>query len=828
MASIAGKRTNTTADAQMVQEPKVVLTRRLIGPQDFKASKNAEFLETRMRKFRVLQEKQAATLKERVGKSIEVHLPDGKLVPGTAFETTPYDIALSIAKGLANNSIVANVCYFDSESEQVVDADDEEGVDGCCHDEHTEPSAETWKLWDINRPLENDCKLQLLKFDTPEAQHVFWHSSAHILGQALENEYGAQLTIGPALDRGFYYDFYMGNHSISLDSYSKIQNNVDRIVKEQQQFHRVVVTKEEALDLFDDNPFKQELIKAKLPDGTSTTVYGCGTLVDLCRGPHVSHSGIVKCFSVEKHSSAYWLGDSNNDSLQRVYGISFPDNKLLKEYRKMLEEAKKRDHRLLGNTLNLYFFDNILSPGSTFWLSDGAKVYNKFIEFIRKEYRIRGFNEVITPNIYSEEMFKISGHAQNYQTNMYMFDVEGARWGLKPMNCPGHCVLFKHMNPSYRGLPIRMAEFGVLHRNELSGSLSGLTRVRRFMQDDAHIFARIDQVKDEVADALDFLLFIYKVLGFQMDLKLSTRPKKALGDVSLWKVAEESLASALDESGLPWTYNKGDGAFYGPKIDVRLQDAIQRWHQCGTIQLDFQLPLRFNLSYRSDELVTKDDSAPETSKELDCDANTGTAVALSNPLEASKEALLAATSLEQPLKKGYERPVMIHRAILGSVERMCAVFVEHSMGKFPFWLSPRQAILCPVSEHFQHYARWVSETIVNHGYDSTVDESNRTINKKIREAQLQQYNFILVVGEKEEGNMTVTVRERDNPNQQYTSTVEALLQKFKELESISSQPLNAWKPYIPPATTATAAGVCDAVPAVAADGQAPADATTVA
>lgn len=670
-----------------------------VGPE------NAEALRVRLVLFQTLYAQQQQELAAKPRFPIVMTLPDGSTRAGIAFETTPLSIAQQISEGLADQSVIAKVTYKEGHATAggVVSADaDEEEEETCCNG-----GAETGdasQLWDLTRPLEGDCTLQFLKFDAPEAQHVFWHSSAHILGEALEAEFGAHLTIGPPLERGFYYDSYMGKElCVSQDLYGNIEGQAERIVKENQAFQRLVLTKAAALEMFKANPFKVALISTKVPDGAMTTCYRCGSLVDLCRGPHIPTTGKVKEFSIEKHSAVYWLGKAENDNLQRVYGVSFPDAKLMKNYKKMVAEAKLRDHRTVGNTMNLFFFESNLSPGSCFWLPDGAKIYNKLTEFIRTEYRHRGFTEVMSPNIYSCDLFKVSGHYQNYKENMYCFDVEGKEWALKPMNCPGHCLMFRHMNPSYRQLPIRMADFGVLHRNEVSGSLTGLIRVRRFQQDDAHIFCRMDQVRDEVLNALNFLFFVYGVFGFTFEMKLSTRPKKALGDVALWHQAEEALAQALDATGRPWTLNPGDGAFYGPKIDIRLQDALQRWHQCGTVQLDFQLPLRFNLQYR-----TAEETATPAAATAAAPAGAEQQLqAIASPEDKSGKR--TDESWETKLKPGHARPVMVHRAILGSIERMTAVLVEHTGGKFPFWLSPRQLLVCPISEKNLDYARYVAD-----------------------------------------------------------------------------------------------------------------------
>ncbi|GMH28051.1 hypothetical protein Nepgr_029894 [Nepenthes gracilis] len=632
------------------------------------------------------------------GDTIRITLPDGKVKEGKKWSTAPIDVALGISKSLAANALIALV----------------NGV-----------------LWDMSRPLEGDCELKLFTFEDDEGRDTFWHSSAHILGQSLEQVYGCKLCIGPCTTRGegFYYDAFYGELGLNEDHFKQIEAGATKAVAEKQPFERIEVSRQQALEIFSDNRFKAKIIN-DLPEDKTITVYRCGPLVDLCRGPHIPNTSFVKAFCCLKASSAYWRGDKNRESLQRVYGISYPDSKRLKEYLKQLEEAKKYDHRVLGLKQELFFFHQ-LSPGSAFFLPHGARIYNKLMEFMRSQYRDRGYQEVLSPNIYNMQLWETSGHAANYKENMFVFEIEKQEFGLKPMNCPGHCLMFEHRVRSYRELPLRLADFGVLHRNEASGALTGLTRVRRFQQDDAHIFCRETQVKDEVRGALDFIKYAYGVFGFSFELKLSTRPEKHLGDLGTWEKAEAALTEALNEFGEPWQINEGDGAFYGPKIDISVSDALKRKFQCATLQLDFQLPSRFNLSYSAED-------------------------------EAKRE-----------------RPVMIHRAILGSVERMLAVLLEHYKGKWPFWLSPRQAIVCTVSEKSESYALKVRDEIHQAGYFVDVDTSDKTINKKVREAQLAQYNYILVVGEKDAENGVVTVRIRDKQDLSVKS-MEDLLEHFKE------------------------------------------------
>lgn len=652
----------------------------------------------RVQLFESKKARQLAHLQSLSADPIKITLPDGTVKEGKKWVTSPLDVAREISKSLAANALISQV----------------NGV-----------------LWDMARPLETDCELKLFTFDSDEGRDTFWHSSAHILGESLEQEYGCKLCIGPCTTRGegFYYDAFYGDLGLNDDHFKKIESAAMKAVTEKQPFERIEVSKEEALEIFSDNNFKIEIIN-DLPVDKTITVYRCGPLVDLCRGPHIPNTSFVKAFACLKASSAYWRGNKDRESLQRVYGISYPDKKRLQEYIHQLEEAKKYDHRLVGTKQEL-FFCHPLSPGSWFFLPHGARIYNKLMDFIRSQYRERGYQEVLSPNMYNMQLWETSGHAANYKENMFVFEVEKQEFGLKPMNCPGHCLMFQHRVRSYRELPLRLADFGVLHRNESSGALTGLTRVRRFQQDDAHIFCRESQIKDEVRGVLEFIKHVYNIFGFTFDLKLSTRPEKYLGELATWEKAEAALAEALDESGRPWQINEGDGAFYGPKIDISVSDALNRKFQCATLQLDFQLPARFELYYSAED-------------------------------EAKRET-----------------PVMIHRAILGSVERMFAILLEHYKGKWPFWLSPRQAIVCPVSEKSQPYALQVQDQIFKAGYYVDVDTTDRKIQKKVREAQLAQYNYILVVGEEEANTGQVSVRVRDKADHSVKS-IESLLKHFEE------------------------------------------------
>jgi threonyl-tRNA synthetase len=526
----------------------------------FAISPNPDYQTQRASVFERLWEANQNALAALQEQPISVTLPSGDIKTGFARKTTPYDIAKSISQGLADSVVIAKVIFtnrYEEDNLIACDEDDEAHASKTASD----ASASEGELWDLNRPLIGDCKMQLIKFDEPDGKTVFWHSSAHVLGAALEAVFGAHLTIGPPLANGFYYDSFMGEHTIHEEDMKKIESKAMDICKAKYAFQRLVVTKEEALKLFVNNPFKIALITAKIPNGAKTTVYRCGPLIDLCMGPHLPNTARIKAFAAVKTSATNWLGDVSNDPLQRIYGIAFPDKSQLKKWQEYQEQAKQRDHRLLGNKQDLFFF-HPLSPGSCFWLPHGTRVYNKLIEFIRQQYWHRGYTEVVTPNIYNLQLWEISGHAKHYKENIFTFDIEGQEFGMKPMNCPGHCLLFAHRLRSYRELPLRIADFGVLHRNELSGALTGLTRVRRFQQDDAHIFCRPDQIKAEVLGALDFMRFVYSKFGMSYKLELSTRPEKALGDMELWNQAERQLAEALDEfAGVgQWKVNPGEHA----------------------------------------------------------------------------------------------------------------------------------------------------------------------------------------------------------------------------------------------------------------------------
>nr|XP_020011374.1 threonine--tRNA ligase, mitochondrial isoform X2 [Castor canadensis] len=643
------------------------------------------------------QVKRLGSMAQKGPRTIKISLPGGQKVDAVAWNTTPYQLAQQISSTLADTAVAAQV--------------------------NGEP-------YDLERPLETDSDLRFLTFDSPEGKAVFWHSSTHVLGAAAEQFLGAILCRGPSTEYGFYHDFFLGKErTIQGSELPVLEQICQEIVAAAQPFRRLEASKDQLYQLFKDNPFKLRVIEEKVR-GPTATVYGCGMLVDLCRGPHLRHTGQIGGLKLLTNSSSLWKSSGAPETLQRVSGISFPTAELLREWEAQRKEAELRDHRRIGKEQELFFFHE-LSPGSCFFLPRGTRVYNALVAFIRAEYARRGFSEVKTPTLFSTKLWEQSGHWEHYREDMFALQPPGINrpassqsdhpashptdtLALKPMNCPAHCLMFAHRPRSWRELPIRLADFGVLHRAEASGSLGGLTRLWRFQQDDAHIFCAPDQLEAEIRDCLDFLRSVYAVLGFSFRLALSTRPSGFLGEPSLWDEAEQVLQQALEEFGEPWDLNPGDGAFYGPKIDVHLHDALSRPHQCGTIQLDFQLPQRFGLQYK------------------------GQAGAL-------------------------KHPVLIHRAVLGSVERLLGVLAESCGGKWPLWLSPFQVVVIPVGTEQEEYARQVQQSLRSAGLVSDLDaDSGLTLSRRVRRAQLAHYNFQFVVGQKEQSKRTVNIRTRDN------------------------------------------------------------------
>ena len=607
-------------------------------------------------------------------------------------------------------------------------------------------------LWDLQRPLVSDCKLTFITFEDERGKSVFWHSSAHILGAAIELEFGRELAIGPAQENGFFYDFDPHNEKIGPEQIKVVQKRCEALSKKAD-FERKMITREQALELFSSNKYKQEILTKRVEPGSLVSVYRTGTFIDLCRGPHISNGNIVKAWNVIDISAAMWNGKADHP-LSRIRAVTFPSQAELKEYKHFLEEAAKRDHRKLGIDHQLYFFHE-WSPGCAFFYPDGCHIYNKLIDMIREQYHKRGYVEVITPNLYYDDLFKTSGHWEHYRDDMFHFSLEEDRaclsaqasapanatpgepqavnpdepcqccaqacreMGLKPMNCPGHCLVFRSRDRSYRELPIRMAEFGVLHRHEASGALSGLTRVRRFVQDDCHIFARHDQIGQEIADTLDFMREVYGYFNMQLEFTLSTiNMNKYMGDLKVWEEATELLRKALLEGHHKFVEMPGEAAFYGPKIDCLAKDCLNRRHQLATIQLDFQLPEKFNLQYFDKE--------------------------------------------RKP-----HRPVMIHRAVLGSIERFMGVAVEHFSARFPFWLSPHQIVLIPQNmskpEHLEQCKKYYKQ-LFEEWFTVTIDDSSSSMAKKIQTARANTLaHAIIVVGDKECQENCVSVRWWNTP-----------------------------------------------------------------
>lgn len=594
---------------------------------------------------------------------------------------------------------------------------------------------------DLFAPINQDTDVEIITFRTEEGVELFRHSTAHLLAHAIKRLYPkAKPTIGPPVEQGFYYDF--DELDISEEDFPKIEEEMKKIVKETIQTKRIeYASKEEAIKQFKDNPYKVEMIQEMQE---TPSAYEQGDFIDLCRGPHIPNTKLIKAFKLTKVAKAYWRGDANNKQLTRVYGISFPDKKDLKQHLQQLEEASKRDHRKIGREMELFTFDEV-SPGAPFFHEKGTFMYRVLENFMRDEYKKRGYQEVITPLVYDKKLFETSGHWEHYHENMFILDVDGSQSGLKPMNCPSHCVMYKVTNKSYRDLPFRIADFAPLHRNELRGALSGVTRVRKFSQDDAHIFCRLDQVQEEIKGVMEFVKLVFEEV-FKMDysLELSTKPEKAMGTKEQWSAAEGALEEALISLELPFQLNPGDGAFYGPKIDIHVKDAIGRSHQLATIQVDFQLPQRFELEYDGED-------------------------------------------------GRRHRPVMIHRAILGSVERFMGILVEHFAGKFPLWISPNQTILLPIADRHIDYCYTVAKQLKASGLRVDIDIRSESTKKKVRDAQLSQYNYMLVVGDSEVEEESVNVRTRKNEvlgSKKVSDFIKELVQE-KDERRIDEEELNA-------------------------------------
>ena len=757
--------------------------------------------ERRNKIFTQLLELQQKRLQEFPKRDIKITLPDGKQIDGKTYETTPLKIAAKINKKLGQDACVARVRYSKRDNNffgKVVDVDEFE--------ENQESN--DWELVDLFVPLEGDCEIEILTFEHPIGKQTFWHSSAHILGKAFEELYGGFLTHGPPIESGFFYDAFLGNKKLTPDNYAEIEKVAMDFCSKNLSYEKLLLTKEQALELFADNPFKVKLIQAKIGDNANTSAYRCGDLIDLCTGPHIPSTGRVKAFKVTKNSSAYWLGNQQNDDLQRVYAVSFPNKAQMAEYVKIQEELAKRDHRNIGEQQELFYFSS-MAPGCTFFLPHGARIFNRLTDLIKKEYKYRGFEEVNTPTMFKVDLWKTSGHYFKYKDDMFFVQADDCEHGLKPMNCPSHCLLFASHLRSYRDLPIRFADFGVLHRNEASGALSGLTRVRKFHQDDAHIFCTEEQIQNEIKGQLELITYVYDLFGFQFSLELSTRPEKYLGNKELWDSAEEALSKALDNFGRDWKLNEGDGAFYGPKIDIKVLDCYKRKHQLGTIQLDFNLPIRFNLQYKDHDSTENKEDKPEAgiNHQME-DLNQHKADIVNKDLtikeemdelhhkdEATveKEAVVDTYEIGGKLKPGFKRPIIIHRAVLGSLERCIAILCEHFGGKWPFWLSPRQIVIITVSDKFEPYARRIQNRLLCDGFYSDVDSSNFTLSKRIRNAKLAQYNLIVVIGENETTKGSVTIRMRDDNDRQQEMLVDEFVDYCKSLRPPVSNAEKAYK-----------------------------------
>lgn len=712
-------------------------------------------VERRLQRFEQLCAEEQAARRGRAGGPIEVTLPDGRVLEGRAFETTPADIAQCISKKLAEKAIVAQVLYAEAQAARRVVGTEEEAQEA--------PRAEV--LADMGEPLEGSCALTLLTLEDPRARRTLFHSAAHLLGAALEQLYHAYLCHGPPIEGGFFYDGYTGSLKLSPEDYAAIEAAATALARSNAPFRKLLLSKAQALELFGENPFKRLLIEGKVAEGALTSAYRCGDFVDLCTGPHVPRTGLVGAFKVTKNSAAYWKGRQELDDLQRVYGVAFSSPRELAEHVKAQAELEQRDHRVIGERQKLFHFDDV-SPGSCFFLPHGTRLFNRLVELMRRQYHVGGFLEVNTPNVFKNALWKTSGHYFKYSENIFFLDVAGQQFGLKPMNCPAHCVIFDAHLRSYRDLPLRYADFGALHRNEVSGALTGLTRVRKLHQDDGHIFLAEEHIEAEIAAQIELMLYVYDLFGFECSFVLSTRPEKFLGELQTWERAEAALKSVLEKGGRPWRLNPGDGAYYGPKIDVRVVDCYKRPHQLGTFQLDFVQPLRFNLQYRDVE-----ERAAEAQPEEKCALPPAEGPAADAPLD--EEALYAQVGR---LKPGFKRPIIVHRALLGSLERCIAILCEHFGGKWPFWLSPRQAVVLPLSDKLNDYALRVASRLRLEGFHCDTDVSNAKLNKKIRAAQLEQYNYILVVGAKEQQTGTVNLRERDATEPKGEMSVKALVE----------------------------------------------------
>jgi threonyl-tRNA synthetase len=562
-------------------------------------------------------------------------------------------------------------------------------------------------------PLQEDCTLETVSFDDPEGAEVYRHTASHVLAQAVKRIYGnVRLGIGPPISNGFYYDFDFKGNPIKTEDLEKIEQEMVQIVKEDLPLERLEISREQALQMFKEKgeDYKVELIN-DLDEGVKITCYRQGDFIDLCAGPHLPSTGKLKVVKLLNLAGAYWRGDERNAMLQRIYGTAFPKQKMLTEYLDFLEEARKRDHRKLGRELDLFSFHEE-GPGFPFYHPKGIIIRRELEKFWREEHCKAGYLEIETPIILNKQLWEQSGHWDHYQENMYFTKIDGQDYAIKPMNCPGAILIYKTGMYSYRDLPLRMAEMGLVHRHEKSGTLHGLMRVRSFTQDDAHIFMLPEQIDDEVAGVMEMVDRFYKVFGFNYFIELSTRPEKSMGSDEMWEKATTALQSFLDGKNIPYIINEGDGAFYGPKIDFHLQDSLERTWQCGTIQLDFQMPEKYGLSY------------------IGADGQK-------------------------------HRPVMLHRVIYGAMERFFALLIEHYGGAFPLWLAPVQAVIIPITDRQHVYAAEVKKLLWEKGVRVETDDRSEKVGYKIREAQVQKVPYMLIVGEKEVNSRTVAVRQRE-------------------------------------------------------------------
>ena len=565
---------------------------------------------------------------------------------------------------------------------------------------------------DLRTALPDGCELAILTFDDAEGKHAFWHTASHIMAQAVKRLYpDVKLTIGPAIENGFYYDFDAGE-PLTPETLEKIEAEMKQIVKEALPLERFELSPNEAVKLMEakNEPYKVELIGEHAGTGEPISFYRQGEFTELCAGPHLPDTGRVKAFKLTSCTGAYWRGDAKNQMLQRIYGTAFPKQAALDEYLARMEEAKKRDHRKLGKELELFTIMEE-GPGFPFFLPKGMVLKNLLIDYWREIHREAGYQEISTPMILSRSLWERSGHWAHYKENMYTTVIDEEDYAIKPMNCPGGMLVYKTKPRSYRDLPLRVGELGLVHRHELSGALHGLMRVRCFTQDDAHIFMTPDQIKEEIKGVVALIDKVYGTFGFPYKIELSTMPEDHMGELADWERATDALRGAITELGYAYEVNEGDGAFYGPKLDFHLQDCLGRTWQCGTIQLDFQLPERFELEY------------------------TGA--------DGQKH-----------------RPIMIHRVVFGSIERFIGILIEHFAGAFPLWLAPEQVRILPISERHHEKAREIYQQLFNAGMRVEIDERSEKIGYKIREAQLQKIPYMLIIGDKEAESGTVSVRRR--------------------------------------------------------------------